>query len=215
MSELRINEHQAGYLDSMLSEGYTSEKKPRNRRTSKGTKDPENPLTKVSDDYEVKDVYEWLKEVIPAISMIGNYSGYTEDRMMDSDTPFDQFDSLCHQVGQGIATPINKYLCDDEEELMLLIATSKHVGKPRDMLMFLGEYFKKSVEETLKAHKNEEDQGRFYISKDIISYLGAACQMYIDKLRQELRISIALYRQPTFNDIKNTKEALARNIQDL
>lgn len=128
---------------------------------------------------------------------------------MESDTPFDQFDSDCHKVGTGIATHESKEQIDEEEELIFLINVAEHVRRPRDMLMFLGEYFKKTVEETVyintniaqpESNKGKKKQDTFFITNDIINYLGTACKMYVENQRQELRISIALYRNPTFHD---------------
>jgi len=49
-----------------------------------------------------------------------------------------------------------------------------------------------------------------------MNYLGTACKMYIDDLRQELRISIALWRNPTFHDgIGGQREQLETNIETL
>ena len=90
-------------------------------------------------------------DVIPKISMIGTYKGYTDEKMMATDTPFDQFDLQCHQVGTGIASVDSKDAVDDEDELLFLIATAHHIGRPNDMLMFLGEYFKKTIKETITA----------------------------------------------------------------
>lgn len=45
-------------------------------------------------------------------------------------------------MGTGIATPSSKDYIDEEEELIFLINLSEHVKRPKDMLMFLGEYFK-------------------------------------------------------------------------
>lgn len=89
--------------------------------------------------------------------------------------------------------------------------------------MFLGEYFKYSFYETEEVHKNtsginesnrssHKKQDKFFLTTDIINYLGTACKMYIEDLRQELRISIALYRNPTFHDNERQKTALAKNI---
>ena len=39
--------------------------------------------------------------------------------------------------------------------------------------------------------------------------------MYIDKARQELRVSIALYRNPTFHESDQQRETLQNNIKDL
>ena len=76
------------------------------------------------------------------------------------------------------------------------------------MLMFLGEYFKALIANTEKINKDIADKkqsGRhsldhFYLTNEILSQLGTACKLYIEKLRQELRISIALARNPSFQD---------------
>lgn len=117
----------------------------------------EHPYLKIKDDYPVNNVYEWLCDVIPKISLIGNYKGFTDEARTESDTPFDQFDSDCHKVGTGIATPDSKDQIDEEEELVFLINLSEHVNRPRDMLMFLGEYFKKTVYETKYIDKNNSE----------------------------------------------------------
>lgn len=118
----------------------------------------EHPYSKIKDDYDVLEnhdnVYDWLKAVIPYISFIGEYEGYTDENRNESDTPFDQFDSACHKVGTGIATQDSKKEIDEEEELIFLINLSEHVKRPLDMLMFLGEYFKQTVSETKYIQKN-------------------------------------------------------------
>ena len=118
---------------------------------------PNHPYFKIQDDYEVKDVYQWLVEVVPRISLIGEYKGFTDENHLESDTPFDQFDSDCHKVGTGIATVNSKDQIDEEDELVFLINLSEHVKRPRDMLMFLGEYFKKTVYETKYVAKNNAE----------------------------------------------------------
>lgn len=92
------------------------------------------------------------------------------------------------------------------------------------MLMFLGEYFKQSVSETLYVNSNnsgndasnrgKKKQDKFFVTTDIINYLGTACKMYIEDLRQELRVSIALFRNPTFHDHAKQREALVKNIKE-
>jgi hypothetical protein len=125
---------------------------------------------------------------------------------LDTDTPFDQFDSECHQVGDGISTEASKNETDSEDELIFLINMSEHLGRPTDMLMFLGEYFKRNVIETDQVFKagNQEANSRkldkFYVTSDIMNFLGTASKLHIENLRQELRISIALWRNPTFNN---------------
>lgn len=87
------------------------------------------------------------------------------------------------------------------------------------MLMFLGEYFKALIHMTGKINDNLKDKkanGRqaldqFYLTNDILNQLGTACKLYIEKLRQELRISIALIRNPSFQQ-EETVESLKKNI---
>lgn len=91
------------------------------------------------------------------------------------------------------------------------------------MFMFLGEYFKFNINETVLIYQNnlneagragKRKQDNFFITSDIINYLGTASKLYIEQLRQELRISIALYRNPTFHENNIQKNALAKNIRD-
>ena len=64
-------------------------------------------------------------------------------------------------MGTGIATVHSKLYIDEEEELIFLINLSEHVKRPKDMLMFLGEYFKQSVKETHKIENaNKEAKAR-------------------------------------------------------
>lgn len=108
--------------------------------------------------------------------------------------------------------------------MIFLINLSEHVKRPEDMLMFLGEYFKQSVSETLYVNSNnsgndasnrgKKKQDKFFVTTDIINYLGTASKMYIEDLRQELRVSIALFRNPTFHDHAKQREALVKNIKE-
>ena len=52
------------------------------------------------------------------------------------------------------------------------------------------------------------------MTTDILNYLGVASKMYIDTLRQELRVSIALHRNPTLNDSKDQRVLLEKNIRE-
>lgn len=58
--------------------------------------------------------------------------------------------------------------------------------------MFLGEYFKQSVALTMliegnlqsnEANNRRRKQDSFFVTNDILNYLGTACKMYIDNLR--------------------------------
>lgn len=100
-----------------------------------------------------------------------------------------------------------------------MINVSEHVQRPQDMLMFLGEYFKALIHMTGKINENlseKKQNGRqaldqFYLTNDILSQLGTACKLYIEKLRQELRITIALIRNPSFQQPETVK-SLHENI---
>ena len=130
-----------------------------------------NPFDKIRDEYDLrrdkdkswdaeenKDcVFEWLEDVIPRIQLTGEYKGFLDENKNETDTPFDKFDSECHKQGTGIATKDSKELIDEEEELIMLINLSEHINKPKDMLMFLGEYFKQTVTETYRIWNNNEE----------------------------------------------------------
>lgn len=95
----------------------------------------------------------------------------------------------------------------NESDLMFMINVSEHIKRPVDMLMYLGEYFKQHIRENNTAHANEaktsedvkREQDSFYLTHDIINLLGTACKQFIEKPRQELRISMALSRKPIFS----------------
>mmetsp|Transcript_8941 Transcript_8941/g.15146 ORF Transcript_8941/g.15146 Transcript_8941/m.15146 type:complete len:252 (+) Transcript_8941:314-1069(+) len=88
------------------------------------------------------------------------------------------------------------------------------------MLMFLGEYFKKVIDLTTEMVEQKDPsekttekryQSEFYITYDILNYLGSACKMLLENPRQELRISIGLARSPTFQN-QEQLETLKANI---
>lgn len=178
----------------------------------------DHPFYKIQEDYDVVangEVIDWLRELIPNIQLIGNYKA-------DS-TPLDMFDSECHTKGTGIATPASKEQIDEEDEIIFLINVAEHVKRPKDMFMFLGEYFKFNIIETTTIHNNnlneagrggKRKQDNFFVTSDILNYLGTASKLYIEQLRQELRISIALFRNPTFHDNEIQRKALEKNIRD-
>ena len=93
------------------------------------------------------------------------------------------------------------------------------------MLMFLGEYFKVTIANTQEIFENlkgnndgkanvAKSQTSFFITYDILNSLGTACKMFIEHPRQELRISIALARNPYFQGPEQLK-AIKRNIQKI
>lgn len=122
----------------------------------------------------------------------------------DDNTPLDQYDSDCHSCEGGVLS-VTRF---QEEELVFLINLSELVKRPSDIMMFLGEYFKMIIRKTQKIHdailNEREDVSRqqtdFYLTTDILNYLGTACKMMLENPRQELRISTALSRNPSFQD---------------
>ena len=179
---------------------------------------PDHPFYKIREDYDVvanEGVDQWLRDLIPNIQLIGQYGS--------ENTPLDMFDSECHTKGTGIATQASREQIDEEDEIIFLINVAEHVKRPKDMFMFLGEYFKFNIIETTTIHNNnlneagrggKRKQDNFFITSDILNYLGTASKLYIEQLRQELRISIALFRNPTFHDNHIQRQALEKNIRD-
>ena len=71
---------------------------------------------------------------------------------------------------------------------MYMINVSEQVERPKDMLMFLGEYFKAVIDRTQKVHNDNKDEKEsqktqvdFFITYEIMNSLGTACKMYIDR----------------------------------
>lgn len=70
-----------------------------------------------------------------------------------------------------------------------MINISEHVQRPEDMLMFLGEYFKVVIlrTETIAENKKNENglqqQMDFFLTYEIINYLGTACKMFVENPR--------------------------------
>ena len=89
------------------------------------------------------------------------------------------------------------------------------------MLMFLGEYFKGVIMHTneiqtkidTKGGKKTFSQEKFFITDEIMDSLGTACKLYMQNLRQELRLSIALCRNPEFEGELTTE--LNQNIRHI
>ena len=124
-----------------------------------------------------------------------------EMQKYDADnTPLDLFDDPCHASGFSLQ---KKGMQDSD--IMYMINVSEQVERPKDMLMFLGEYFKAVIDRTQKVYNDNKDEKEsqkqqvdFFITYEIMNSLGTACKMYIDRQRQELRMSIALSRSPVF-----------------
>ena len=90
-----------------------------------------------------------------------------------------------------------------DSDLIFMINTAQHVKRPVDMLMFLGEYFKNMIKTTGQIEAELEAgttsvQDDYFLTNEILNSLAVAIKMYIDDPRQELRISIALARNPLF-----------------
>ena len=92
-----------------------------------------------------------------------------------------------------------------EEEFVFLIAMAQSTRRPKDMLLFLGRYFwnhlvaiNKVTQENKKAKKGEAatEISNFYFTPQIFNFMANANKEITDNARQELRISIALTRNP-------------------
>ena len=68
-------------------------------------------------------------------------------------TPLDQYDSACHETQNGI---IAKKTAMSDEDLVFMVNLSEQANRPRDMLMFLGEYFKEAIRVCDTIRKNIE-----------------------------------------------------------
>ena len=81
-----------------------------------------------------------------------------------------------------------------------MINTSEHLKRPKDMLMFLGEYFKQHIQkcnkiinsnqQTKSVNEDEDQIGEkptelkdFYITYEILNQLATACKLFIEKPR--------------------------------
>lgn len=108
-----------------------------------------------------------------------------------------------------------------------MINVAEHCKRPKDMLMFLGEYFKNVIKETNEIEDKRKTiqkgmffQEKFLITNEIMNSLGTACKMYLENLKHELRLSIALIRNPDFHSDKDKDggplvEELSKNIQHI
>lgn len=136
-----------------------------------------------------------------------------KDKKGEQEYPeLDNFDSHCHEIRDhngkltgGIAYSQQSY---SDEDIRMMINVAEHCKRPKDMLMFLGEYFKNVIKETnevwdriAQIQKGVFYQEKFYITDQIMNSLGTACKMYLENLRHELRLSIALVRNPDFYDV--------------
>ena len=139
----------------------------------------------------------------------------------DKDTPLDSFDSKCHDLESdkgGIAQSRDRL---SEDDIIFMINVSEQVKRSSDMLMFLGEFFKMTIYRTEKINdaiqKDKQNvskqQSDFFITNEILNYLGTAAKMFVETPRQELRISIALARNPTFQS-EEQLVTLEENIAD-
>ena len=120
-------------------------------------------------DAQKQVLLDYLKD----IERIGVYGS--------DDTPLDKFDDKIHTH--------NKM---DEEQILFMMNVSDHCNRPKDMLMFLGEYLKSTlvttmdVEKTIKGEKKDDmsfEQSQYFVSESIIKFLGNACKKYIEASR--------------------------------
>lgn len=140
--------------------------------------------------------YDLIKDQLTNIQKIGQYG--------EDNTPFDDFDSSCHNNFIGSKNTLSNIT---EEDIVFMINVSEHINRPSDMLMFLGEYFKEHIRRCEKIaltiqtnnDKGQRELDKYYITFDILNQLGTACKKFIENPRQQLRISIALSRKPVFS----------------
>ena len=91
-----------------------------------------------------------------------------------------------------------------DSEYMFLIAMAQNTNRPLEVLMFLGEYFKRHLKESFKVtnsiddpdSKGGEELNEFFITAEAMNFLAIGNKMFTDNARQELRISIAVSRCP-------------------
>lgn len=135
------------------------------------------------------DLYNVIKDLLINVTTMDEYDG-------DS-TPFDQYDSSCHKVhGGSIGTDEKKDVGSSMEhmtelELIFMCNLSEQAKRPKDMLMFLGEYFKEvikhcdEIEANIKKEnqKKSQEQTGFFLTMEIINSLGAACKKLIEHPR--------------------------------
>jgi len=90
-----------------------------------------------------------------------------------------------------------------ESEYMFLIAMAQNTNRPLEVLMFLGEYFKRHLKDSYKvisanndADKVDEELNDFFVTADVMNFLAIGNKKFTDNSRQELRISMAVSRSP-------------------
>lgn len=95
-----------------------------------------------------------------------------------------------------------------EETLMFLINVANYSHRHEDVLMLIGDYFKQMLKEVKEVRKknNKKVQTEYFMNDEILRWLGTACKNYIENSRQELRISIALSRNPKFRYHEGKKD---------
>jgi len=86
-----------------------------------------------------------LETELLSLQVIENYSSDT--------TPFDNFDTECHQEDNN-----NVWGGSKEEDITFMINVAEHCQRPQDMLMFLGEYFKALIANTEKINNDIKDK---------------------------------------------------------
>lgn len=157
----------------------------------------------------------------------------------EDDTPFDWYDSPCHlrndKEKEWFNKPTPEIFLEDPDRFMFFVNLSEQAKRPKDMFMFLGEYFKNHIsltrqiaqnidkkKEDAGEEKEEVDEGlssittldQFYLTHEVMNSLGIASKMLVDNLRQELRISIALSRSPKFQAPEEIPQTLHENIRE-
>lgn len=87
----------------------------------------------------------------------------------------------------------SRFQFDDmvESEYMFLIAMAQNTNRPLEVLMFLGEYFKRHLKESFKVihanndpdNKVDEDLNDFFITAEAMNFLAIGNKMFTDNSR--------------------------------
>ena len=81
-----------------------------------------------------------------------------------------------------------------------MIDVAEHARRPTDMLMLIGEYLKEYIRLAIKAKSTKQEMNSFYILPQILNSLGTACKQLVEAPVQQLRLLIALIRNPAFEN---------------
>jgi hypothetical protein len=78
----------------------------------------------------------------------------------DEETPLDAFDDECHGNSESKEGIIANKMTMSDSDIMYMVNVSEQVQRPKDMLMFLGEYFKAVIQKTDKINNDNKDAAK-------------------------------------------------------